>query len=202
MKATQMEVVSTKPTVIETKRLILRPFQLSDLDYLYRIYANPKVMQYVNQGARTFSEVKEELQTYIEHHSKYNFGQFAVIDKAFRRLVGKCGLYISVRSPNVQLAFVLDDSYWNQGLGTEAARASLDFGFNVLGLQRIVAFAQTPNLASQKLLHKLNMQLEEKDVEWNQRKYKRFGLCRAEYLSQADQSPFEQSHSFGFSLKV
>jgi len=55
------------------------------------------------------------------------------------------------------VAYLLSKAYWGQGLATEGARAGLQYGFEVLGLDQIVGLVHPENRASQRVLEKLGM---------------------------------------------
>lgn len=90
-------------------------------------------------------------------------GLLATIYKPEARYIGRCGLYPhrderDLIVPDVAtLAFYLDADYWGRGLATEAGRAFIEFGFEELGLHRIVAGASVKNLASNRVLAKIGM---------------------------------------------
>jgi len=64
---------------------------------------------------------------------------WAVVDKKDNRTIGRCGLCFRDNTPEVELGYLLDKAYWGRGLATEAARASLKYGFAELKLERIVS---------------------------------------------------------------
>jgi ribosomal-protein-alanine N-acetyltransferase len=57
----------------------------------------------------------------------------------------------------VEVVWRLLPDYWGNGLATEAARASLDFGFRVLGLPEILAWTTPDNVASRRVMGRLGM---------------------------------------------
>ena len=59
--------------------------------------------------------------------------------------------------------YAIAPKHRNQGLGTEAAMAALAWGFNVVGLERIVGRCGVENLASRRVLEKVGMNLERGD---------------------------------------
>lgn len=173
-----------QPNTWETERLFLRPFIAKDFADLYRIYGDPEVMRFIGKGARTESETLAELINFIAHWQQHNFGNFGIIHKASRKLIGRTGLYRNDRCPHAQFGYVLDKDFWGQGLGTEAAKASLDYGFKVLQIDRIVAFAVVENLASRKILsEKLGMRCLTDEFIYAGIKYAYYSIGREEYLT-------------------
>lgn len=180
-----MKIGTLFKRILETQRLVLRPFNQQDFTALYQIYSNLEVMLYIEQGAKTKKEVLAELDGYIKHWKEHGFGPFAVIHKESGDLIGRSGLYLSDRSPFAQLGYVLDLSYQGQGLGTEVAKASLVYGFKELELEQIVAFVMPENLRSHQILsEKLGMHCRTENLNYSERKYAFYSISRAEYLAQ------------------
>ena len=143
---------------IETSRLRLRHFSLDDLDDLFRIYSNPEVMRYVG-SARTKDETQAALVSMIKHW-EHGFGMWATIYKDSAKLIGRCGLCFLDNTPEVELGYTLDKPFWNMGLATEASLVSLKYGFEQVGLERIVAIDKPKNIASQRLMQLVGMKYE------------------------------------------
>jgi ribosomal-protein-alanine N-acetyltransferase len=144
--------------MIETERLVLRPFKPEDLDELVQLRADPLVMRYIGDQSR--EKVEQRLQYYISHYEPHGFGMWAVIDKGTRAMVGWCGLVFLDETPEVEVGYGVARDYWGRGLMTEAARASLRYGFERAGLERIVAVAMPENTASRRIMEKLGMRYE------------------------------------------
>ncbi|MEG4023668.1 GNAT family N-acetyltransferase [Microcoleus sp. S13C4] len=144
---------------IETARLYLRLFTPDDLDDLYRIYSDPEIMKYLAR-VRTREATEIAIHTMLERWEENNFGMWAVVHKIDRKMIGRCGLGFLDQTPEVELGYTLDKVYWNQGLATEASFASLNYGFQILKLERIVAIARPENIASQRVIQKVGMKYE------------------------------------------
>lgn len=151
---------------IETARLRLRHLILDDLDALFGIYSNPEVMKYVGKGARTKDETLAALIKMIEHW-KHGFGMWAIIHFGNSKFIGRCGLCFLDNTPEIELGYTLDKPYWNMGLATEASLAILKYGFEQIGLKRIVAIARPENLASQRVMQKVGMKFEKNAHYYN-----------------------------------
>jgi RimJ/RimL family protein N-acetyltransferase len=72
-------------------------------------------------------------------------------------LLGSVGLVIDQEQARAQFACWLAVEHWGRGLGQEAARAALDFGFRALRLRRIWASSYASNPRSARLLEALGM---------------------------------------------
>src|SRR6185503_11559567 len=128
---------------IETQRLILRPFECSDLEALFALNSDPEVMRYIGEGkVLSKEETAIRLTSIIGHWEKHGFGLWAAMHKEQGEFTGFCGLMHLDNTLEIEVGYRLAKSYWRMGLATEGARASLDYGFDKLKLDRIVAVAQ------------------------------------------------------------
>lgn len=144
--------------MLETRRLRLRKFTMDDLDELAALRSDPLVMKYIGEQSR--EKVKERLRYYISLYEPHGFGMWGVMHKAEAKLIGWCGLMFLEETPEVEVGYGIARAYWGQGLMTEAAAASLNYGFNEIGLERIVAVAMPENTASRHIMEKLGMKYE------------------------------------------
>ncbi len=149
--------------ILETENLILRHFEADDLDDLFRLYSDPEVRRYFPDGTRDLAYTKEELEWYLNGHPDHpELGLWATIHKESKRFIGRCGLLpwtIDGRF-EVEVAYLLDKAYWGQGLGTEAAQAVLDYGFEQLQLSRLICIITPGNVASVKVASRIGMVFE------------------------------------------
>ena len=147
--------------VTETERLRLRMLRDSDLDDLAALFADPDVMRYVENGQPTDrAEAEKALASIIAHWEREGFGRWAIEDRQTNEFVGYGGLRSLFGTPEV--VYHLAKRHWGKGLATEMARASLDFGFNVKGFDRIVAIAKPGNTASVHVMEKIGMHFEKR----------------------------------------
>ena len=146
------------PTRI-TQRLILRPFTESDVDPMHRILNGKDVLRYfppTDPPGR--DRVHSMISGLLKHWDQRNYGLWAVESRSTGELVGRCGLQFLPDTGDVEVDFILGREHWGQGLATEAARASVRYGFDELGLERMVGIAHVDNKASQRVLEKLGME--------------------------------------------
>jgi RimJ/RimL family protein N-acetyltransferase len=146
---------------LETQRLVLRPFTLDDVDAHGRIFSDPLVTRFLPRGPYAADQARDvALRTvsyFIEHWKQHGFGVWAVIDRASGALIGQCGLNTLEEAPEVEVLYLLDRLYWGRGLATEAAQVSVNVGFDLVGLQRIVGLTHPDNVASQRVLQKIGL---------------------------------------------
>jgi RimJ/RimL family protein N-acetyltransferase len=149
--------------ILETERLILRHFLLDDLDSLFALYCDPDVSQYIPDAPRTYEETREELEWFMNGHPKHpELGLWATMHKEKGEFIGRCGLlpWTIDGKDEVEVAYLISKAYWRQGLGTEAAQAILDYGFEKLHLPRLICLVDEDNLASIKVAENIGMTFE------------------------------------------
>jgi RimJ/RimL family protein N-acetyltransferase len=153
------ETASTmKNLSVNTKRLILRPFTETDVDPMHRILNGEGVLRYfppTDPPAR--DRVQRMISGLLKHWEERGYGLWAVESQSSGELIGRCGLQFLPDAGEVEVDFILGREYWRQGFATEAARASLQYGFDELGLERVVGIVHVENKASQRVLEKLGM---------------------------------------------
>ena len=168
---------------IETARLWLRGFRPDDLDALCQVFGDPEVMKYISGGKpRTREATAEGLHRSIEGWRKRGFGLWAVVEKLNDKMIGYCGLIFLDDTPEIEVAYGLMKSAWGKGFAAEAARASLEFGFEELKLERIVAVVNLQNVASQRVLEKLGMKYT-KNVHHYDADLMYYEIAKANYQS-------------------
>jgi RimJ/RimL family protein N-acetyltransferase len=149
--------------ILETERLILRHLIPDDLENLFALYCNPEIRRYFPEGTLTIEETKEELEWFLNGHPDHpELGLWATIHKDTDQFIGRCGLLpwtIDERF-EVEVAYLLDKAFWRQGLGTEAARALVHYGFECLNLSRLICIIDHNNVASIKVALKIGMTFE------------------------------------------
>ncbi len=150
--------------ILETRRLWLRHLEPGDLEALYALYCDPEVRRYFPEGALTYDETREELAWFLDGHpERPELGLWATIHRPDNRFIGRCGLlpWTIDGRPEVEIAFLLDQAYWGQGLGTEVALALRDYGRTQLGLSRLICLITPGNQASIRVATRIGMVLEQ-----------------------------------------
>jgi RimJ/RimL family protein N-acetyltransferase len=146
--------------VIETPRLLLRPWQEADRAPFAAMGQDAAVMQHF-PARLSRSESDAMMDRISRMMADQGFGLWAVERRDCGDFIGFCGLNrVSFAGPvagEVEIGWRLARSSWGQGLACEAARASLDWGFNH-GLSRIVSFTVPANVRSWGLMERLGME--------------------------------------------
>jgi ribosomal-protein-alanine N-acetyltransferase len=153
---------STTQAILQINAFTMRPLQPSDLDTLAAIWADPEVTRFLpSRGVPIPRErVEKSLESFIGHWIQRNYGIWAIVENASSEMVGYCGLRYLDELNEVEILYGLSKAYWGRGITTQAAKASISYGFNVVNLNRIIAMALPDNLASIKVIEKAGLQYE------------------------------------------
>ena len=149
--------------ILETERLLLRRLEIDDLEPLFKLYSDPEIRKYFPEGVLSFEDTKEELEWFLNGHPRHpELGLWATIHKPSGKFIGRCGLlpWKIDGQDEVEIAYLIDKDFWNQGLATEAAQAIREYAFTKLGLSRLICLIDPDNLASQRIAEKTGMTLE------------------------------------------
>jgi RimJ/RimL family protein N-acetyltransferase len=96
------------------------------------------------------------------------YGIFSVV--AAGEVIGEAGLFNSFGNNKVlEFGYIIDEKFWNKGYGTEVCKALLDYGFNRLNLEKIVARMYPENIGSVRVCENLNfVKVDVPDVVYHQ----------------------------------
>jgi len=152
--------------IIQTERLLLRPWKEEDLEPLARMNADPRVMEFFfHPLAREESAAR--LKVYAQHIRDHGWGLWAVAVPGVSGFIGWIGLwpigFEAHFTPAIEVGRRLLPEYWGQGYATEGAKAAVQYGFDVLKLDQIVSITVPENLRSRRIMEKLGMQHDPKD---------------------------------------
>jgi len=150
------------PPTIQTARIIMRPFKLSDTPEFHRvIYGDSDVVRYLPGGVprtpdETHTITAKRIQSWVDN----DFSMWALIEQDTGSFVGEAGLLKMPGTPIIEVGYAMGKPFWGKGYATEVAQASLRFGFETLYLESISAVAVPENTASRNVLEKLGMAFE------------------------------------------
>lgn len=139
---------------IETKRLILRPFVISDAQKVYDNWtSDEEVSKYVTWNAhQSIEDTKAYLTSVINDYSKEERICFGIVFKEDNELIGAidvCGYLDGIPV----IGYCLSRKYWNQGIMSEANQTLIDFLFT-LGHKKIIIDALIENIGSNRVIQK------------------------------------------------
>jgi RimJ/RimL family protein N-acetyltransferase len=150
---------------VNTRRLLLRGWRSKDLSPYARLCADAEVMRYIGGGSTlTREESGAQISRFVRHWEERGFGLWAVEYRASGAFVGFTGLAYheewTESEHKTEVGWRLDPAYWGQGLATEGAVASVRYGFEELGLERIISIIQPENAASRRVAEKAGLTLQ------------------------------------------
>lgn len=147
---------------IETERLQLREFTLSDAPYMLRQLNEPSFIENIaDRGVRTLEQAEAYLQNgAMASYQNSGFGFWAVIEKSSKQMIGMCGLIKRDNLTDVDLGYALLPEYFGNGYAIEATKACIQAAKNRFHLQRLLAIVNPDNSTSRKLLDKIGFQYQ------------------------------------------
>jgi [ribosomal protein S5]-alanine N-acetyltransferase len=162
--------------VTETERVEIREFESGDIQALRRILADPDVMEYSSKGPLNEAETSDFVEWCVKSYKENGYGQWAVVEKESRRLIGCCGLSRATvdECDEVEIGYRLAKERWEKGLASEAANGVLAYGFQSCNIESIVGIVSPGHSASIRVLEKLRFRAfsETRYCGWNVRVYR------------------------------
>lgn len=151
---------AAKRIIFETERFFVREWRLSDVDAAFEIYRNPNVQRFLSRGPGHASpeESLRQIETWIGKYPLYpGYGFWAMVEKATGRIAGAVALKPLSGGPEIEVGYHLAESAWGKGYATEIARGAVRYGFERMGLDRIVGVCDPENHASFRVLQKAGL---------------------------------------------
>jgi RimJ/RimL family protein N-acetyltransferase len=153
---------SIVPSLLTTERLILRQWQDSDREPFARLNADPQVREFF-PGCLTRDESDASVRGFHQSIEERGWGFWAVEVRGGAPFIGFVGLSIPGFRPGVEIGWRLAKEHWGHGYASEAAVASLRFGFEKLTLEEIVAFTVPLNERSRRVMERIGMSRDSAD---------------------------------------
>ena len=155
---TEQSALQTQP-VLETDRLILRPFALSDAKEVQRLCGDFAVADTTLNIPHPYPDGAAE-EFFATHAAKYEKGEgvvFAITLKTDGCLIGGMGLDVTKRFHRAEIGYWIAKPFWNQGYATEAGKAVVNFGFTQWSMRKIVGTYLSRNPASGCVMKKIGL---------------------------------------------
>jgi RimJ/RimL family protein N-acetyltransferase len=148
------------PAEIRTDRLVLRHWRTADRAAFAAMNADPRVMEYLPK-LLTRDESHAAVARIEKHFAQRGFGFWAIEIAGTAPFIGFVGLQVprfeAHFTPCVEIGWRLAADQWGRGYASEAARATLAFGFDRLGLEQIVSFTVPANVRSRQVMQRIGM---------------------------------------------
>lgn len=152
----------TRQPTLQTQRLILRPFTVADAPDVQRLAGEYEIAAMTLLIPHPYEDgmAQEWIQTHAKEFEEGTAVNFALARRDSGELCGAIGLGIDKVNHNAELGYWIGKPYWGQGYCTEAAKAVLQYGFEVMGLHRIHSLHFSHNPASGRVMQKIGMSYE------------------------------------------
>lgn len=149
-----------EPPVLDTTRLRLRPHTTDDLDAVASMWADERVVRYINPKPSTRSESWTRLLRYIGHWHARPYGYWVIEDRETGGYLGETGFSDFKRdmTPSIEgmpeIGWVLIPDAHGRGIATEAVAAVLSWGDQELESDKTVCLFDPENAASIRVAEK------------------------------------------------
>lgn len=148
--------------IFETKRLIVRRLKTTDIEPFYELESNPKVLQYATGEVNTYPEAIKSLENVIDKYNLPNndFWIYAVIRKSDNQFLGTVAI-VKEENGDDELGYRFIERFWGNGYAFEASEGLINYCKSI-GMPKLVGYAIDINVASVKILKRLNFKTIEK----------------------------------------
>jgi RimJ/RimL family protein N-acetyltransferase len=148
----------------ETERLILKPTDLEDLDFLLKILNTPKYYKYIgDRKVRTIEDAENYFnQRIFPQYEKLGFGNYTVMLKSDETKIGFCGVYVRPNLETPDIGFAFFEEYEGKGYAYESASKLKELAKEEFGLKKLGGITVEYNHSSRKLLEKLGLKFQKK----------------------------------------
>jgi RimJ/RimL family protein N-acetyltransferase len=150
------------PPDVETNRLVLHPWRVTELNDYARLLADPEAMRHITHeyGPLSREEAQQAHSRILRLWAERGFGAFAAVEKTTGRWTGKIGLDYLDRWPGadkIEVEWQLLPAFWGRDYATEGARAVIRWAFADLGLERLIAITVPYHTASCRVMEKCGL---------------------------------------------
>lgn len=165
--------------VVETERLVLRLPEEGDARPLLEIHQDPDVVRLLQIPVQIgeITMAWRNVAMMRGHWHFRGFGQWTVVEKTTRDVVGRVGLWHPEGWPGIELGWLIRRDRWGNGLATEAASAALEWGWRHVATDHIISLIQPENAPSMRVAEKIGERFEE-SVAFGGATFQRYGIRR------------------------
>lgn len=148
--------------ILETERLILRQLTTDDAEFILGLLNEPSFIRNIgDRNVRTIDDACAYIMNGpVTSYAKNGFGLYLVQLRETGESIGMCGLIKRDTLEDVDIGYALLPRYWSKGYAVEAARATMAYGKDVIGLKRLVGIVDPTNEGSIRVLEKIGLRYE------------------------------------------
>ncbi len=168
---------------LETKRLILRQFEITDAEAMYHNWASSEeVTRYLMWSPHKSVEVSREyIKSMREGYEKNDTYDWAIVKKESNEVIGSMGVvHIEERVGVMHVGYCIGEAWWHKGYTSEAFAEVIRYLFEEVGVNRIESRHDTKNPNSGKVMLKCGLKFEGtlRQSDWNNQ-----GICDANWYA-------------------
>jgi ribosomal-protein-alanine N-acetyltransferase len=167
---------------LTTARLRLRLPTAADAAVFGAITENDAVQRYITGAAQRPDAKHEFVERLARLWREQGFERWIAESLADGHFLGYGGLHYLDGGPDIEVGYGLIPEEWGRGYATELATAAVGWGFEALGLDRIVAVAWPENLASQHVMEKVGMRFARRG-HWYGLELVQFSISRDDWAA-------------------
>ena len=130
--------------VLETKKLLIRPFKKTDDVDLLEAMACPQVHRMYNNEFTGVDKVRSYIQLLLREYLAGKVRTLAVAEKSTDKLIGSITIDVTDIFARAEISYWINKNYRNMGFATETVKAIIAYSFDVLSLNRVQALAGNP----------------------------------------------------------
>lgn len=149
--------------IIETKRLILRKYNINDADDMFNNWtSDEEVSKFLAwRPHKSVEETKSILESWISEYENMDKYHWGIEMRSSNQVIGDIAVFnLKEKHSSCEIGYCLSRQFWNMGIMTEAMAGVIDFLFKEVRLNRIVAMHNVDNIKSGKVMIKSNMKYE------------------------------------------
>ena len=141
---------------MKTERIGFSKWSCDDMELAQLLWGNPEVTQFIcATGVFSPEDISARLKKEIENNTQFSIQYWPIFELETNELIGCCGLR-PYSDGIYEIGFHLRPKFWRKGFAVEAASAAIDYAFNELHAEGLFAGHNPKNIASAKVLAKLN----------------------------------------------
>jgi RimJ/RimL family protein N-acetyltransferase len=146
--------------ILTTDRLLLRMLQETDFDEYAAIHMDAEVTRFTTRTHLDRLDAWKHLAMIVGHWQLRGYGMWGVFERDSGRLVGRVGFYYPDGWPDFELGWTMGRASWGKGYAPEAARACLDYAFDVMKRDHVISLIDPANVSSVRVAEKIGETLQ------------------------------------------
>ena len=154
--------ILTENSVLESERLVLRPFSMDDVNEVFLYASDAQVTKYLTWSSHTDITQTEKI---VKEVFMGKPGVYAIELKSEQKCIGCIDLRLCPEHDKASFGYVLNRKYWNQGYMSEALKLILNLSFTKLELNRVESTHYVGNEGSGRVMEKCGMKYEGKGLQ-------------------------------------